>query len=377
MKRVRRWSNNAGHQDVHICKYMKTQPLVSVLLPVYNAEKYLAEAIQSILDQSYQNFEFLIIDDGSVDRSVDIASTFGQDDQRIRLMRHSINQGLVAALNLGLDLAQGDYIARMDADDISLPDRLERQVEYMETHPETGVLGCNIQYMDENGNLVYLPDFSFHGDLAIRWNLFFINPFSHPAVMMRKSIIDRYKLRYDPRAEHVEDYEYWGRFLHVSKGENLNDILLHYRLHQDSICYHHGGVQNKLAAQISGEIIKRHLPDVNASPQEIAQWTDVMWSVSVLDRRSQVHLVLTHLKIWHAFYRTHRRDPGLIKLRQGVITWASIMILYPFFQPGWIKAIWYLTKVEWLWPYFLLIKLPNIISSRGKINFTYPVLFWC
>ena len=347
---------------------MNNQPFVSVLLPVYNSEKYLAEAIQSILDQSYQNFELLIIDDSSTDRSGEIAAAFEQADKRIRLLRHHSNQGLVAALNLGLDNARGDYIARMDADDISMPDRFQKQIEYMEVRPEIGILGCDVHYIDENGKLTNLPHFSFHGDLTIRWNLFFVNPFSHPTVMMRSSIIDRYKLRYDPSAEYVEDYEMWGRLLLVTKGENLPEILLYYRVHGENIGRTYGMLQNKLAAQVSEYTIKNHLPNLLATPQEIKDFAAKMWEMNSPEINLHVPLVPTYIKMWRAFLSVHYGEPGISVLRQRVIALAAFLSMYPLFQPGWIRTIWMITKIEWRWPFLLLMKLPLFVAKRYHLS---------
>ena len=347
---------------------MLAHPSISVLMPVYNAEKYLAEAIQSILDQSYRNFELLIIEDGSTDCSAKIAAEFERCDARIRLIRQSENQGLVTALNLGLDLAQGEYIARMDADDISLPERLEKQVEYMQAHPEIGVLGGKIQYMNEDGQLATIP-LTFYGDINIRWNLLFTNPFSHPAVMMRKAIIERYRLRYDPRATHVEDYEFWGRFLLVAKGENFPDVLLHYRLHPGSVGDTYGKTQNMLAAQISCEIIRKHLPDVEASLKEIKHWTELMWGFASLDFYDRARWMISYLKIWNTFYRINKGNPGLAELRKKLIPWVALYSIYPFFQPGWMTTVRFMTKIEWRWPFLLISKLPYFYANRRRMSF--------
>lgn len=347
---------------------MLVKPCVSVVMPVYNAEKYLAEAIRSILSQTYRNFEFLIIDDGSTDRSAAIAADFAWQDQRIRLIRQPDNLGLVAVLNWGLDLAQGKYIARMDADDISLPERLEKQIAYMHAHPEIGILGCKIQYIDETNKLSTVP-VSFHSDLFIQWNVLFTNPFSHPAVVMRKAIIDQHQLRYDPQAVHVEDYEFWGRFLLVSEGENLPDVLLQYRIHPGSIGSTHSKVQTRLAAKISGEIIKKHLPEIKASPQEIRQWVDIRWEVSSLEFHDSARWMLIYLKLWGAFSRKHKGNSALMGLRRKVIPWAALYCLYPLFQPEWMKSVWFMTKVEWRWPFLFFSQLPYFYANRKRINF--------
>ena len=119
---------------------------LTVLMPVYNAEKYLKPALESILNQTYKDFEFLIIDDGSTDKSLEIIKSY--NDSRIRLIGHEQNQKLIATLNEGIKLAQGEYIARMDADDISAPERLQKQMEFLEKHPATVVLGCDFQIID-------------------------------------------------------------------------------------------------------------------------------------------------------------------------------------------------------------------------------------
>jgi len=346
----------------------KSRPFVSVLLPVYNGEDYLAESIQSVLDQTYGNFELIVLDDGSTDRSREIGLQFAELDARVKLVHNSSNHGLVTTLNHGLDIAQGKFIARMDADDICLPARFVKQVEYLESHPEIGVLGCDIHYMDENGNLTVVPDFSFHSDVEIRWNLFFINPFCHPAVMIRKSIIDKYQLRYDSQATHVEDYEFWGRFLLVSNGENLPEILLHYRIHSRSVGSTQGNIQNQLAEQITAEIIENHLPNLNASPQEIKQWISTQLENANIPFYMRSQLMIIYIKLWRAFEQKHKGTPGLANLKKKVISWASVMSLYPLFQPGWVRAVRFLTKAEWRWPLFLLKKLPYFYRMRHHLE---------
>lgn len=127
-----------------------SSPQVTVLLPVYNGEKYIAQAIESILNQSFRNFELRIIDDGSKDSSVKIVQSYS--DPRIRIVKNPQNLGLVQTLNRGITLIKSEYLARMDADDIALPDRLEKQLLFMQARPEVGLLGGAIQLVDENGD---------------------------------------------------------------------------------------------------------------------------------------------------------------------------------------------------------------------------------
>ena len=346
---------------------MRPEPSISVLMPVYNGEKYLAEAIQSIIAQTYGDFELLVIDDGSTDNSFQIVKEFAQLDARIRLIHKDENQGLVSALNLGLDLARGEYIARMDADDISLPQRLEKQVTYMQAHPEVGVIGSRIRYMDAKGNLSTIPK-TARLDINIRWSLFFENPFSHPVVMMRKAVIDRYNLRYDPRATHVEDYEFWGRFLMVTEGVNLPEILLHYRIHPGSVGDKYGRLQNERAMHISGEIVEKHLPDLDVSPRELQQWLSIHWGLGFIPYHERATLMLVYLKIWRAFYRRHKNAAGSKALRNNIISWIALMSLYSWFQRDMLKAVWLLSKTEWRWPFLLLFRFPYLYLNRHKLD---------
>ena len=153
-------------------------PLVTVLMAVYNGEKYLREAIESILDQTYTNFEFLIINDGSSDRTEEIILSY--NDKRIRYIKNEQNLKLIASLNKGLDLAKGEFIARMDADDISLPERLEKQINFLEKHPEIGLLGSWVRTLGltNNRNIIFKQ-----GHNTIRIQLLFNNFFHHPSVV--------------------------------------------------------------------------------------------------------------------------------------------------------------------------------------------------
>jgi glycosyltransferase involved in cell wall biosynthesis len=333
---------------------MATGPLVSVVMSVFNAERFLEEAIGSILDQTYKSFEFIVVDDGSKDRTWDIALRFGQQDTRIRVVRLEKNQGVSVACNTALNIATGKYIARMDSDDISLPHRLLRQVEFMEAHPEVGVLGCGMRYMDETGKLLGTPPI-FHGALRIRWNLLFESPFFNPTVILRKAILDQYDLQYDLSSIHgEEDYELWSRLLPMTKGENLSDILLYYRLHPSSISHRYVNLQHDHVINISARVVKACLPDAAVSGQEVVDLQKAFKGERSIEKRQRARLILVYFKIWDEFRRVHAGESGLDELEQSVIAWATRMIFYPLFQPYFFRAFWFLTKKEWRWPIFLL-----------------------
>ena len=168
---------------------------VSVLMPAYNAAEHIREAIDSILEQTFTDFEFLIINDGSTDNAVDIISEY--DDPRIKLVHNDGNKGLIYSLNYGLEIAQGKYIARMDADDIAMDTRLEKQVRFLEDNPDTSILGTAFIFMG-TPHEIHHPNYNEE----IRIKLLDDGAFAHPTVMMRKDSIDLNNIRYNA------DYKY-------------------------------------------------------------------------------------------------------------------------------------------------------------------------
>lgn len=209
---------------------MPSQPVpsVSVVMPAYNAAKYLREAIESILRQTYTDFEFIIINDGSTDDTRAIIQSY--DDPRIVYLENETNSGICVTLNKGLDSARGRYIARMDADDISLPERLAVQVAFMDAHPEVGVAGSDIVVFGED----FAP-YTFkqlHTPEDCMAGLLFNTCFSHSAVMIRKSVISEHNLRYNDVFRGLEDYELWWQISKYSKLNNIDIPLLRYRHHK-------------------------------------------------------------------------------------------------------------------------------------------------
>ncbi len=199
---------------------------ISVLLPVYNCPRYVGGAIESILAQTFADFEFLIIDDGSTDQTPEVLKKY--TDPRIRIIRHE-NRGLAGTLNVGIELARGKYIARQDQDDISLPERLAKQLSYMEEHPDCGLLGTWAQIV-QGDRLV--ERFHRHPTDAseLRYHLLFNNPFVHSSVILRKSVLDVARgYSTDPERQPPEDYELWSRLSRLSGVANLPQVLLHYR----------------------------------------------------------------------------------------------------------------------------------------------------
>lgn len=207
-------------------------PLVTVLMAVHNGERHLPAALTSILAQTHAVLEVLVIDDGSTDATAAILAECR--DPRLRLVRNEERQGLTKSLNLGLDHARGSYIARMDADDVCHPRRIELQVRFMARHPEVGLLGTACRLIDDAGTVLGVARHS-SGDAAMRWRLLLGPALAHPSAMIRTEVLRRHRLRYDPAWPMAQDYEFWPRLLRHCRGANLTEPLLDYRLHGESV----------------------------------------------------------------------------------------------------------------------------------------------
>lgn len=209
-------------------------PKVSVTMPVYNGEKFIAEAIESILNQTYSNFEFIIIDDGSTDSTKIEIDKY--KDKRITLITNKINKGIVYSLNNAIKISRGIYIARMDADDLSHPKRLEKQINFLEKNSNYGLLGTSFAVMNSKRDIVSLqPAIAYDDDL--RKYLLIKNPFAHGSVMIRKSILIKNNLFYNSRAKFYEDYELWTQVSKFTKIANLQEVLYVWMRNPSGITY--------------------------------------------------------------------------------------------------------------------------------------------
>lgn len=229
-------------------------PLVSVLMPAYNCEAYVLEAVSSMLSQSFADFELLVIDDGSLDSTRKLLESV--DDPRLRLVSNERNIGLIGTLNRGLDLATGRYIARMDADDVSAPERLEKQVFYLEGHPDVHVLGSMVNLINEQGMVFGAisgyptdPD-EIHRYLLRECCLI------HPSVIFRKDTV-KAAGGYAANARHAEDYDLWLRLSVRHKIANLPDKLVSYRMHRDQVSIRNLITQHQVAQRCRRAALKK------------------------------------------------------------------------------------------------------------------------
>ncbi|MDD4052568.1 MAG: glycosyltransferase [candidate division Zixibacteria bacterium] len=220
-------------------------------MAVKDGRKYLRQAIDSVLGQTFGDFEFIIIDDGSADDSRPIIENYA--DARIRLLVNRDHPGLSASLNAGLNAARGEYIARMDADDVCLPDRLEKQIHFLDQHPHIVVLGTGIRLIDEQDKPIQDVQLPADNDL-IKWQLCFLNPIAHPSAMMRAAAV-RQVGGYDAELVHAQDYDLWWRLSAGNRLANLSDILMLLRQHPGQVSQAHRSEQFECGIKI----IQKHL----------------------------------------------------------------------------------------------------------------------
>jgi len=209
-------------------------------MSVYNSEEYLNEAIESILNQTYKNFEFIIIDDGSTDKSLEVIKKYKAEDDRIVLISRE-NKGLPYSLNEGIGIAKGEYIARMDADDISLPSRFEEQVTYFSNNKTVDLLFTHANLIDDNSQMI-CHLFTPHINKVIKL-IEIKNLFIHPTVMIKKKVFNIYGL-YNTDYIHGQDWEYWKRVYKKTNIKILTMPLINYRMNFNSITMKRFGKQN-------------------------------------------------------------------------------------------------------------------------------------
>jgi glycosyltransferase involved in cell wall biosynthesis len=290
---------------------------VTVLMSVHNDRLYLPDAVNSVLRQTLDDFELLVIDDASTDGSGEFLRTL--TDPRVRLVRNEQNLGLTKSLNRGLSLATGRYVARMDADDVCMPDRLRRQAALLDARPEVGIVGCSRVLIDEAGATVARAP-AAETDLRIRWKCLLGNPFAHPAVMFRLDLIDTHRLRYDERFRTAQDYDLWSRLLTITRGHNLSEALLRYRL-RNGVSRLHRTEQLRNHDTIAHASIHRLLPGFDATVGEVRELRGRFGGHSVrepnMDPRS-ARWVHKYLALLDAFIAEHGAEQGAAMLRADV-----------------------------------------------------------
>jgi glycosyltransferase involved in cell wall biosynthesis len=275
-------------------------PRVSVLLNVYNGEKYLRETMDSILAQTFTDFEFIIIDDGSTDGTTCIIKSY--EDERISFIKNDQNCGVSASLNRGLSSAHGEYIAHTDCDDISSPDRLMTQVQFLDENPSIDIVGSWMEIIDQNsrptGKIMKFPGLP----MGLRWITFFNIPVAHPVVMMRRSIFDLTGQQYESEVI-AHDYGLWTRLNMNILFSNIQSPLLKYRVHEISLSNSRTEQMNKEGCGISQKAISSYLgKDI---PTETVKLIEQPYQAqSIVTFYSSIHVL-------HQVYSKFRKDYSL------------------------------------------------------------------
>lgn len=239
----------------------KQMPMVSVLMSVYNEpEEWMREAIDSILGQTFTDFEFIIVNDNPERKlNREVLSDYAKQDKRIVILENEENIGLTKSLNKGLKVAKGKYIARMDADDISLPERLKKQVDFMENHEKVIVCGSEVRYFGCRNHIQ--NDWIYENDYNIKAQLLFGSCFIHPTVIIRKSILITYHIQYDENYKQAQDYRLWEMLVNYGEFYNIKIPLLRYRLSNQQITARLGINQSEYARIIRQRIVEKWLKD--------------------------------------------------------------------------------------------------------------------
>ncbi|SHI94601.1 glycosyltransferase [Aquimarina spongiae] len=300
---------------------------ISVLMSVYNGERHLREAIDSILNQTFKDFEFIIVNDGSTDSSEKIIQEY-QDD-RIRYIKRE-NGGLSAALNTGLFVAKGKYIARMDADDFSVPDRLEKQFDYMEKNPNLVALGGGITYMEEEGDLIFSYVNTMSPD-QIRENILQMCPIAHPTVFYRTDVAQKCGGYYEKIKQYFEDHLLFKKMLKYGDLYSLQEPLLHYRLVSTSITSNKEFMSEYLA------IRQRTLVNESISDEDRDRLFEIKkhGNTNLNFKKSKYHLYLGKLYLWKNVNKKKSRKNLRISLKNH-FKLATLALYMVTFLPSFI-----------------------------------------
>ena len=289
-------------------------PKVSIIMSTYNDNQYIRQAIESILNQTYKDFEFIIIDDASTDDTIEIIKSY--KDERINLIINSVNQGLTKNLNKALRVASGEYIARMDGDDVSFPDRLEKQVNYLDKHRDVYLIGTAIRNIGASDLYWKLPDDS--EDLRVRMLLHPV--FAHPSFMFRKEIVDE-GLCYDESFRTAQDYDFASRVARNHKIGRLQQVLLNYRVHEKQISNTSSKNQVDNAGRVRNRLLHELGIELSDSQQRIYNDWVAERQLSALEEYKRAYELID--LICERNSHTHIYDSQILSivLRKLLYTW--------------------------------------------------------
>jgi glycosyltransferase involved in cell wall biosynthesis len=274
-------------------------PKISVVMPVYNGGQYLVEAIKSILDQTYSDFELIIVNDGSSDNSEVVVKSFS--DKRILYLKNEVNKGLIFTLNKGISLSKGTFIARMDQDDISDVKRFEKQLIEFNNDPQLVICGSFIKTFENNKE-----EFISHMPVShaqIISSIFFTCPFAHPSVMMKKETLLKLDAVYREDYPHSEDYDLWSRLVFLGNCKNIPEYLLSYRVHGNQVSTVYETQKYNTVTKIQTNILSRF--DIIPSASESAVLLNLFKGISRKDRAYLKETALLINKLYTHFVQKY------------------------------------------------------------------------
>lgn len=339
---------------------MTKPPLISVLLPVYNAEAFLDRAIQSILNQTLKDYEFIILDDGSIDMSGTILEKY----KKIAQIYYLQHQPLYKVLNFGIEIAQGKYIARMDADDIAYPDRFYKQISLLESNMNIGIVGGDVLLIDACER-VYGRLGLQNKPLVIQWEKLVRNPFIHPTVMIRASLLREHNLCYQS-FPYAEDYGLWSLILQFSNGFNLSEPLLMYRIHGKNVSLSHQQMQFYNHCQISFKTIINEFPSYRISMGDVENLVKVMFANLYEypwlkdERRSACQV---YLKILDMFCQKYYGQQEIQDVKKLAVSRLVYWLLFPPIPEGWRDIYNEICRVDKNWIEVIIRRLPSLLRS--------------
>ncbi|WP_019154269.1 glycosyltransferase family 2 protein [Robertmurraya massiliosenegalensis] len=274
-------------------------PVATVFIPIYNCESYIKETLDSIINQTYNNLEILLINDGSTDNSIDIINQY--DDPRIRLLHNPKNMGIPYTRNVGLKEAKGKYLINMDSDDIAFPERVEKQVSFFESHPDIDAIGSNyVKFSDKSKRKIKAK---YTSPMAINIMLLFFDPISNPSSAIRLATLRKYNLSYNEEYFVAQDYEFWSQLSKVGKITITPEFLIAYRTGHDNITKKSNREKNEkrknLIASLRGGLLAHYGVELNES--ELKVYNDFFvhsYGVIVEEKELLVQTIIK-LKKWN------------------------------------------------------------------------------
>ncbi|MBD2260573.1 glycosyltransferase [Pseudanabaena sp. FACHB-2040] len=366
-------------------------PKVSVVMTAFNSSAYLSEAVESILNQTFSDFEFIVIDDCSTDDTWEILSSYAARDERISLVRNEENLGTAKSSNKGLCLAKGEYIARFDSDDIALPNRLQEQVKYMESNPSVALITTPVEYINIKGEGIgyYFPPAE---SILLSWRHIFCSPLRHPTAFWRRQLVESAVGQYNPEFRYTLDYDFFVRVSEALKVETLPSILLKMRQNPKSITFSKGNVQDEFAARVTYRQIDRILWRYPLAEEEKFELRALLRRYSPIQReqfaalaKSQVERALrNYLNLFENFYSSQEdamspRDSGFLhkEIEDNIPKLLSHCIKQKWDKLGWEFLVEYLKKypsrfaavTKTIIFYFSYCKLQEIGFKEGLQKF--------